>query len=146
MANENIQNIMRDFVKVMAEGDVEKTLTFFTEDAVFACPNGTFKGEEELRRFMTIQSQTIQNMTVTEAGNGIIVEGDKAFFEHIISGMLQGKKAEVLSMCAYEFDGDKISNVRSTFDRLRMAQQVAPGWFAKRMINSIVNKFEAGLH
>jgi ketosteroid isomerase-like protein len=146
MPDVEIANIMRDFVKVMAEGDVEKTLSFFTKDAVYVCPNGTFKGEDELKRLMTVQSQTIKDMKVNETGNGIIVEGNKAFFEHVISGMSQGKRAEVLAMCAYEFDGDKITKVRSTYDRLKMAQQVAPGWFAKRMINSIINKFEEGLH
>ena len=38
MAEEKIADIMRDFVKVMAEGDVEKTLSFFTEDAEYTCP------------------------------------------------------------------------------------------------------------
>ena len=146
MPEEKIATIMRDFVKVMAEGDVEKTLSFFTKDAEYICPNGTFKGEEELRRLITVQSQTVQDMTVAETGNGIIVEGNKAFFEHIIGGTTQGKRAEVLAMCAYEFDGDKITSVRSTYDRLIMAKQGAPGWLAKIMINPIINKFEAGLH
>jgi ketosteroid isomerase-like protein len=146
MPEENIADIMRDFVKAMADGDVEKTLSFFTKDAEFIGPNGTFKGEEELRRLMTVQSQTIQDMKVTETGNGIIVKENKAFFEHIIGGTTQGKRAEVLAMCAYEFDGDKITSVRSTYDRLLMAKQVVPGWLAKIMINPIINKFEAGLH
>ena len=60
MTEEKIPEIMREFVNVMAEGDVEKTLSLFTEDAEFICPNGTFKGQEELRRYMAVQSQTIQ--------------------------------------------------------------------------------------
>jgi len=146
MPEEKIAVIMRDFVKAMAEGDVEKTLSFFTKDAEFICPNGTFKGEEELRLLMTVQSQTIQDMKVTETGNGIIVKENKAFFEHTIGGTIQGKRAEALAMCAYEFDGDKITSVRSSYDRLIMAKQVVPGWLAKIMINPIINKFEAGLH
>ncbi len=78
MTNEEIANIMRDFVQVMAKGDVEKTLSFFTEDAVWVTPNGTFKGKDELRRYLS--TEAMQNMTVTETGNGIIVQGDKAFF------------------------------------------------------------------
>lgn len=146
MADEKIAGIMRDFVKTMESADVEKMLSFLTEDAVWVNPNGTFKGKEELRRYLTVQSQTIQDMKVAETGNGIIVEGAKAFFEHVIGGTVQGKRAEVLAMCAYEFSGDKIKEVRTTFDRLLMAQQAAPGWLAKKTINSIVNKMEAGLH
>ena len=146
MADEKIAGIMRDFVKAMAEGDVEKTLSFFTEDAVYICPMGTFTGMQELRRFMTVQSGMMQDAKVTESGNGIIVEGNKAFFEHIISGSYQGKRSEVLAMCAYEFNDDKIQKVRSTFDRLLMAKQAAPGWLSKKIVNSIINKMEAGLH
>ena len=146
MADEKIASIMRDFVKAMAEGDVEKSLSFFTEDIVYICPMGTFTGMQELSRFMTVQSEMMQDSKVTESGNGIIVDGNKAFFEHVISGSYQGKKSEVLAMCAFEFNGDKIQKVRSTFDRLLMAKQAAPGWFARTMVNSIVNKMEAGLH
>jgi hypothetical protein len=145
MSDEKIAEIMRDFVKTMAEGDVEKTASFFSKDAEFTCPMGTFKGEWEIKRYMNVQSETMQNMKVTESGNGIIVDGNKAFFEHVISGMYQGKRSEVLAICAYEFTDDKIQKVRSTFDRLLMAKQVAPGWLAKTMVNSIVNKMEAGL-
>ena len=146
MPDEKIADIMRDFVKVMAEGDVEKSLSFFTEDAVYMCPMGTFKGELEIKRYMTVQFETMQDMKVTESGNGIIVDGNKAFFEHVISGSYQGKRAEVLAMCAYEFNDDKIQKVRSTFDRLLMAKQAAPGWLSKKIVNSIINKMEAGLH
>ena len=145
MAEEKIPGIMRDFVKTMAEGDVEKTLSFLTEDGVWVTPNGTFRGKEELRRYLTVMSQNIQDMTVTECGNGIIVEGNKAFFEHVIAGTVEGKRAEVLAICAYEFSGDKIKEVRTAHDRLLMSQQVAP-WFGKWMVNLIVKQAEKGLH
>ena len=146
MVDEKIAGIMRDFVKMMSEGDVEKTLSFFTEDAVWENPMGTFTGTDQLRRYITVQFETMQDMKVTETGNGIIVDGNKAFFEHIISGKYQGKKAEVLAICAYEFNEDKIQKVRTTWDRLLMAKQAAPGWFSKTMVNAIINKMESGLH
>jgi len=142
MTNEEIANIMRDFVQTMAKGDVEKTLSFFTEDGVFVTPNGTFKGKDELRRHLSAEAESIQNMRVTETGNGIIVEGNKAFFEHIIAGTVQGKRAEVLAMCAYEFSDGKIKEVRSAFDRLSQAQQSVKGWLPKILINFIVKKME----
>ena len=137
---------MRDFVKAMVEGDAEKTYSFFAEDAEYTCPMGTFKGEREIKRYVSAQSASMQNIKVTESGNGIIVDGNKAFFEHVISGTYQGKGVEVLAMCAYEFNDDKIQKVRSTFDRLLMAKQAAPGWFSKKIVNSIINKMEEGLH
>ena len=145
MPEEKIAEIMRDYVKAMAEGDVEKSLSFCTEDIVDISPYGIFKGKEEVRRSSEALSQQIKDMKVTESGNGIIVEGDKAFFEHVLSGTYQGKRCEFLAMCAYEFSGDKIKEVRSTFDRLLMAQQVVKGWPAKPLVNFIVKQTEKGM-
>lgn len=145
MADEKIPGIMRDFVKAMGKGDVEKMLSFLTEDAVWANPNGTFKGKEELRRYLTVFLGSMKDVTVTECGNGIIVQGNKAFFEHVVAGTIEGKRAEALAICAYEFSGDKIKEVRTTYDRLLMAQQVAGG-LGKWMVNMVVKQADKGLH
>ena len=146
MAEEKIPSRMREFVKTMGDGDVEKTLACFAEDGVWICPQGTFRGKDEIRRYLTAMYDQMKDIKVKECGNGIIAQGDKAFFEHEITGTMEGKKATVLAMCAYEFEDDKIKRVRSTFDRLLMAKQAAPGWFARTMVNFIINKMEAGLH
>jgi len=145
MAENNIANIMRDYVKAMAEGDVEKTLSFCTEDVVSINSFGTYKGKEEVRRSLIALSQQMKDMRVTESGNGIIVEGDKSFFEHVISGTFQGRRFEGLAMCAYEFSGDKIKEVRMVWDRLLLAQQVVTGFPAKPLINFIVKQMEKGM-
>ena len=62
MTKEEIANIMRDFAQTMVKEDVEKTLSFFTEDGVFVTPNGTFKGMDELRRHLSAEAESIQNM------------------------------------------------------------------------------------
>ena len=142
MTNGEIANIMRDFVQTMAKGDVEKALSFFTEDAVWVNPNGTFKGKDEARRSLSAEAESMQDTTVTETGNGIIVEGNKAFFEHVIAGTIQGRRGEVLAMCAYEFSDGKIEKVRSVYDRLSMAQQAAKGWLPKMLVNLIVKQAE----
>ena len=142
MTNEEIAGVMRDFVQTMVKGDVEKTLSFFTEDAVWVNPNGTFKGKDELRRSFSAEAESMQDMTVTETGNGIIVQGNKAFFEHVIAATVQGRRAEVLAMCAYEFSDGKIKEVRAIFDRLLMAQQAVKGWLPKMLVNFIVKQAE----
>jgi uncharacterized protein (TIGR02246 family) len=140
MAEDKIAGIMREYVKLMADGDVEKCLTYYTEDAVVTNPYGTFRGKEAIRNTLAAMAKNMKNMKVTETGNGIITQGDKTFFEHIITGTYQGKRFEFLAMCAYEFEGDKIKNVRTVFDRLLIAQQAAPGWFARSMVNIIVKE------
>ena len=146
MNEEKIAGIMRHLIKSLETGDVEKTLSLFAEDGVWVNPNGTFKGKEELRRYLTNSAQSMRDMTVTETGNKIIVQGNKAFYEHIIAVTIEGKRAEGLAMCAYEFTDDKIQEVRTVYDRLLIVKQVAKGWLAKRLVNSIVKQAEKGLH
>ena len=146
MTEEQIASTMRDLIKSLETGDVEKTLSLFAEDGVWVNPNGTFKGKEELRRYLTNSAQLMRDMTVTETGNKIIVQGNKAFYEHLISVTLEGKRAEGLAMCAYEFTNDKIQEVRTVYDRLLMAKQAAKGWFPRTLVNMIVKQAEKGLH
>jgi len=140
MAEEKIADIMREFVKTLEKGDVDKALSFFTDDIDWVTPNGTFKGKDELRRYLS--SESVQGiMTVTETGNGIIEQGNKAFFEHVIAGTFRGRKTEVLVMCAYEFKGNKIQHIRTTLDRLLLAQQSTSG-LPKIIVNQIVKRSE----
>jgi len=145
MPEEKLAGIMREFVKAMAAGEVEKTLAYFSENAVSTDPYGTYKGKEAIKSNLTAMSRNMKDMKVTETGNGIIVQGDKAFFEHVLSGTFQGKKFEMLAMCAYEFSGDKIKNVRSVYDRLLIAKQVAKGWPAKPIVNMVVKQTEKAM-
>ncbi len=144
MPEEKIPAIMREFVKTMSDGDVEKSLAYFTEDGVWVTPNGTARGKDELRRYLTVMYDQMRDIKVTECGIGIIAQGNKAFFEHVIAGTMQGKRAEGLAMCAYEFEGDKIKETRTTWDRLSMAQQVVSG-LPKMMVNMIAKQAEKGL-
>lgn len=145
MPEEKIPSIMREFVKTMEDGDVEKSLTYFTEDGVWVTPFGTARGKDELRRYVAWMYDQMKDTKVKECGNGIIAQGNKAFFEHEISCTMQGKRATGLAMCAYKFEGDKIKETRTTYDRLAMAQQAVKGGLPKMMLNMIVKQAEKGL-
>ncbi|MBU2535025.1 MAG: nuclear transport factor 2 family protein [Chloroflexota bacterium] len=145
MPEEKIPSIMREFVKTMSDGDAEKTLAYFAEDGVWVNPGGTFRGKDEIRRYTACLYDQMKDIKVKECGNGIIVQGNKAFFEHEITGTMGGKKATILAMCAYEFEGEKIKETRTTYDRLAMAQQAVKGWLPKMMVNLIAKQAEKGL-
>jgi protein involved in ribonucleotide reduction len=136
---------MREFAKEMAAGNADKAITYLTEDMVWVTPYGTYKGKGEAKQVLAAMARNMKNMKFTETGNGIIVQGDKAFFEHVLSGTFQGNKYEMLSMCAYEFSGEKVKAMRTVYDRLLIAQQVASGWPAKPMINMIVRQSEKAM-
>ena len=145
MAEAKIESIMRDYIKALSDKDIDKALSFCAEDAICVTPLGTFKGKEELRHYLTWLAQSMPDLSITETGIGIVVHGSKAAYEHVFSGTLQGMKWEVLAMCAYEFSGDKIQNLRTVFDRLSLANQVAQGWMAKKAVSSIIENMQKGL-
>ena len=142
MPEEKIAGIMRDLTKLWGVGDAEKMLAYFSDDAIVINPYGTFKGKEAIKGNLTAMFKNMKDIKVVETGNGIIAYGDKALFEHVISGTFQSQEFEFLAMCAWEFSGDKVKAMRTVYDRLLVAQQVAKGWPAKPMVNMIVRQSE----
>jgi len=63
-----------------------------------------------------------------------------------LEGSYEGMKYQILALCIYEFKGDKIKHVRSAYDRLSLAKQIAKGQIVKTAVNSIINRMEKGLH
>jgi len=145
MAEEEVKGIMRDFVKTIEQGDVEKAVSFLTDDVVYDVPQGSFKGKKEAKHLITWMTQIMSGVKITESGVGIITAGNKAIFEHDMEGSIEGQKVKYLSMCAYEFKDGKIQRLRTIFDRLTIAQQVATGWFARMAVNGIVKRTGKGL-
>jgi len=146
MSNEKIESLMRRFVEALTRGDVEKGLSLLAEDAVYDTPSGTFRGKQELRRYLTWVAQSNRDLTVKDSGVGIMVQGNTAVFEHVIGATVKGRRWETLALCVYEFKDDKIQRLRTVYDRLTVAKQAATGWFPQRAVSSIVRSMEKGLH
>lgn len=145
MSKEKKAEIMREFIKSMEEHDLDKAVSLCTEDFEWLTPMKLFKGEEGLRTFFKWLTETVKNFKVTESGLGIIVDGDKAFFEHIMSGEMQGEKVSFLAICTYEFSGDKIKTSRTVYDRLAIAEQASSQWLPKKLVNTIITQMQKGL-
>ena len=145
MAEEKMKKTVSDFLDAFQKKEVDKALSFCTGDVTWVTPHGTFKGNSEVKRYMTWTNQAIPDMAVSYCGVEVMTQGNKAVCEHILSGTIEGKKWEVLGMCAYEFSDGKIQNIRTVFDRLALAKQVATGFMAKKAVNSIINAMGKGL-
>jgi hypothetical protein len=146
MSKEELINIMRKFRDVLNKKDLEKSLSFFAEDADWLNPDGKFKGKEELKKYLKWGFKISPDQKIIESGIKIIAEEDKAVYEHILEGSFEGMKYQILALCIYEFKGDKFQHLRTTYDRLSMAKQLAKGPVAKTAVNSIINRMEKGLH
>jgi ketosteroid isomerase-like protein len=152
MSQKRIEGIVNDFGEAFVKRDVEKMLSFFAEDAVWVSSVGTFKGKEELRRVLTWDTQISPTVKSRHSGIGIMVKENKAVVEDISEGEYEGKKYEVPAITVFEFSDDKIQHIRLFYDKLSIIKQVTmqytgvTGWFAKKLVNSIVKRAEKGLH
>jgi ketosteroid isomerase-like protein len=145
MNEEQIKNTIRNYLQVSASGDIERSLLFLARDAEVTASGKTFKGTNEIRKYLSVMSSTLRDSRVSETGIGVIAELNTGVVEHLISGTVQGKKVEIPTVCIYEFKNEKIQSIRGFFDRLGMARQAARGPFARWMVNSLVKAIEKGL-
>ena len=145
MSKEELVGMMRKFRDALNKKDLEKSLSFFAENADWLNPNGEFKGKEELKKYLKWGFEMSPDQKITESGVKIIAEEDKAVYEHILEGSFEGMKYQILALCIYEWKGDKFQHLRTTYDRLSMAKQLAKGPVAKTAVNSIINRMEKGL-
>ena len=91
----------------MEKNDVNRAISFFTDDAVWYNPKGIFKGKKELKEYMTWLFKTVSGMKFVDDGVGIIVQGNKGVFQHIFECTIKGSKIKVPTFCTYLFNGQK---------------------------------------
>ncbi len=147
MPEEKIEGVIRAWGAALETKDVEKALSFVADDAVWMNDEGTFKGREEWKRYSTWLAKRLGETKFKDTGIGVMVKGNKAVWQFTLEGKtLDGMKFEVPSVCLYEFENEKIFQHATISDRLTFAKQVAKGAVQKRIVNSMVNAAEKGLH
>jgi ketosteroid isomerase-like protein len=151
MSEEKIVSVIRDFVEAYVKRDVEKTLSFLSEDVVWAQPEGTFKGKGEVKRLLTWLPKSFwySQIKVRDAGVGILVKGNRAVYEQIIEGKAH-RTFEAPAVSIFEFSGEKIQQYRTLCDRMTLGKQGCgkqgyDGWLDRRMLTGILNTWEGGL-
>ncbi len=142
---EKLKSLMRGFLEALEEADVDKALSFLTDDVTYVTPVGTFEGQEAVRRYFAWMTETMPDLEIVPTGIDIVTAGDRAAYEHILKGTIRGEKAEWLAMCAYEFSGEKIRALRTVFDRLDIVEQTAKGWLSEQLVAQIVKQTKRGL-
>jgi hypothetical protein len=145
MSKEELISMMRKFKDALNKKNLEKSLSFFAEDADLVNPEGEFKGKEEIKKYFKWAFEINPDQKIIESGVKIIAEEDKAVYEHIIEGSVEGMKYKILALCIYESKGEKFQHIRTAYDRLSMAKQLAKGPIAKTAVNTIISRMEKGL-
>ena len=142
----DLESIIHSICEAFNEKDLTRMISFFAEDATIIRPEGTFRGKEEIKRYYTWSFSNYSELTLTE--KDFVVEGNKAVLEFVSEGTSYrggGKKQRVPGMVVFEFRNGKVQHVHDYYDRLLIAQQLANGWFEKKIINAVVNRMGKGL-
>ena len=64
----NIDDLMRNCLKAMQEGEKDEAADFFTEDGVWVTPFGKFTGKEEIKEVRTVYDRF---STLEQAATGV---------------------------------------------------------------------------
>lgn len=104
---------MREIHESFNQHDIEKIVSFFTDDGVFRLSRGveaegrSLRGKQEIREFLADRFSKIGDMhwaTISE-----FVAGDRGVSEWIVTGTLpDGTKIRTLGCDLYTFKGKKI--------------------------------------
>ena len=141
-----LESIIHNICEAFNKKDLTRMISFFADDATFIRPEGTFRGKEEIKRYYTWSFSNYSELTLIE--KGFIVEGNKAVLEFVSEGTSVrggGQKQRAPGLVVFEFRNGKVQQAHDYYDRLLIAQQLASGWFEKKIINAVVNRMEKGL-
>ncbi len=133
MANDT-EKMMMGYLAAMNAHDLDKMLTFFTDDAVYDCtPRGIVsKGKEEIKDFFSNTFTSFPDFKI-EMKSGFNA-GDRGAGEWVMSGTFAksdtpampatGKKFSVRGAGITEFKGGKISRSTNYWNLASFLQQV----------------------
>jgi len=138
------EGAIRGIHEALNNRNVEKAVSFFADDATMVVCEGTFKGREEIKRRFTWFLQRWPGLEVTE--KGLFLEGNHAAYEYVIEGTTREDNGRFPGVAIYAFENGKVQQVHDYYDRLPIARQLAKGWVARRIVSSVIEQMEKGLH
>ena len=108
---------LKALVAAFNDHDLDRTMTFFSDDAVLEMPRGTSPwgtratGHEEVRRALATRFAGIPD--VHYGSDRHLVCGDRGVSEWTLTGTLNGKPVEIWGCDLFEFSAGKISRKNS---------------------------------
>jgi len=130
----DMEKMMADYLAAMNAHDAEKTLSFFTDDAVYECtPLGRVsRGKQEIKDFISSTFTDFPDFKLEM--KSAFMAGDRGAGEWVMSGTFAhssipevpatGKKFSVRGAAIMEFSGGKVSRHTNYWNLAAFLQQV----------------------
>ena len=130
----------RIWEELLNAGKTEKMNELIAIDYVYHGPGGhEIKGIEGLKKFITWLHTSFPNIHFTI--NDLIAEGDRVVSFWTMKGTHKSnKQVKQQGIIISRIASGKVVESWEVFDRLAIASQLARGWIAKAMVNSIVKR------
>ena len=137
---ENKTMLQRIWEEAFNNSDIEIIDDLYGSDFIYHGPGGyEIKGKEGLKKLIIMLHENFTDLHFTI--DDLIAEGDKVVSVWTMQGKYKGNKQVINpGMIVSHLVEGKITEDWEIYDRLSVAQQVAPGWIAKVMVNSIVKQ------
>lgn len=145
MEDNQMKDVIRDFLKAWTRGEIEKAASYFADDAVWIAPQGTFKGKDQIKKYADWCLQVIDNLAVIQTGTGILTSGNTAVIEAVVSSGPSGSLWKVPSVTVIDFKDGKIISFRNHMDMLSHAQQTLSDGPGKEAVDTILSITHNGL-
>jgi steroid delta-isomerase-like uncharacterized protein len=155
MAN-NIENLLKESVAALNSHDIEKCLSFYTDDCVYedVALGKVNHGKEELKAF--IMSMFVWSSDVKLEVKSIFSAGDWAATEWVMTGTntgdipempATGKNFSIRGSSIMQIRGDKVSRQSDYWNEVSYLQQVGilpanviPNWFGRWMMRLMMKR------
>ncbi len=108
--DEKIKTIIKNYISSFEEKNVEKILSYFTEDASWIAPQYKIKGKNEIEGYILWLFENIDDLNFIHDGIGIIVNEDKAVCQNIFKAKVGEVKVKIPTMFIFKLRNNKFSN------------------------------------
>lgn len=127
---------------ILNGGNADKLDEFYSPDVIYRGPGDyEIKGIEKLKQFFNYVRTAFNSIHFTV--DDLIAEGDKVVSVCSMKAITDKNKQVTLKVIIVSRIADnKVVEDLEVFDRFAMAEQAAPNWFAKKMVNSIKKQME----
>jgi len=108
--DENIKTLIESYISSFEEKNVEKILSYFTDDASWIAPQYKIKGKNEIEGYVLWLFENIEDINFIPDGIGIMINEDKAVCQNIFKAKIGETRVKIPTMFIFRLRNNKFSN------------------------------------
>jgi len=147
-----VREKVAEYVAAYEKRDIDGIMALYADGAELTLEEGTFRGKDAIRRVFEWDAKLSPTAQVRDSGIGLLVSGNVAVSERVISASAEGIPYEEPTATIYEFDDDGLIRRHvSYYDKLALMHQIAlrypgiRGRIFRRMTGYLVAQGRKGL-